>query len=736
MFICGADLLIIMNMGIRAVPTRGAGMATLAALLCWVAFFCARPAQAVQGAVPAGIDAAPPVDFVARDFRPALEFWVDAVSGDDSNDGTDRASAFASLWRAAEAVRAAGRLAGGVAVNVLPGVFQSTTPGRLASPFVPSPLELGAPDSGSAESPVVWRGVAEDGVSPARAGDVVLSAGVGIPATAWNKYSGRLTSTRGVWSVNLRSLGVNDFGFIQQPDGLGGCNNTRLNFFYDQARATLARWPNIAVNGSWMWAHVGLGDDVPENLTMPADSFIFNGTRPLRWLSRVAPEEVGSSPWVHGYFRVDWSDVYAQVLSIQRNGSRASLLTVNASTPMGNVLQNGRFMVVNAISELDAPGEYFVDDVAGELLFIPPTSEAPDSSGVVSVGDTVLSIDGASYINVTGLTLQHTRDIAVSATNVKHVYIVNCTATLHGGHGISVQGTSSGVVGCTLSDLGCVGLSVTGGDQVTLSPGHMLATRNSITRFSQHKRTYNPGLHWAGVNNTYSWNTIAWAPHAGVLGGGNAGGSAYCLHEHNHLHDLAFETSDTGAFYTCGQAGQGWINRGNVIRFCHFESIRNTEPVVLGYPSVQAIYLDDSTSGYEVTGNSFSNCQIATFVGGGRRNIITDNWYNYSDVSVHVDARGLAWANYACQVPSGSLYQGLLSVNFLSPPWSVHFPELVSIPSNWPCAPVFNRISGNSWCPSRLPVPGGNGTRFDNFTDFSDEVGPWLEMVYDNSRWC
>ena len=55
------------------------------------------------------------------------------------------------------------------------------------------------------------------------------------------------------------------------------------------------------------------------------------------------------------------------------------------------------------------------------------------------------------------------------------------------------------------------------------------------------------------------------------------------------LSDLCYEVTDSGAFYS----GRSWIDRGNIIQHSVFSRIVTTEKVYLGYPSVQAIYLDD-----------------------------------------------------------------------------------------------------------------------------------------------
>ena len=60
----------------------------------------------------------------------------------------------------------------------------------------------------------------------------------------------------------------------------------------------------------------------------------------------------------------------------------------------------------------------------------------------------------------------------------------------------------------------------------------------------------------------------------------------------------------------------------------------------LGYPSVQAIYLDDQLSGWTVVNNTFIDCQKGVFVGGGRNTWVAGNRFFNCDTAVHLDNRG------------------------------------------------------------------------------------------------
>ena len=66
--------------------------------------------------------------------------------------------------------------------------------------------------------------------------------------------------------------------------------------------------------------------------------------------------------------------------------------------------------------------------------------------------------------------------------------------------------------------------------------------------------------------------------------------------QYQYIGNVTCETSDNGAFYSCGQSGQAWINRGNSVRNNTFENIGNLVKCPLGGKLVMSIYLDDQMS--------------------------------------------------------------------------------------------------------------------------------------------
>ena len=482
---------------------------------------------------------------------------------------------------------------------------------------------------------------------------------------------------------------------------------------------TLARWPNSLPNGRLRFARA------LHSAGSQTNAFIFNGTHPLRWLndSRAGVPR----PWLLGYFTAEWSDVLGELSSVAAGPDGTTVVSVSNSTPIGSahalaalsrrgsdadahrlaprdVSAGARFQVLNTVAELDTEGEYIVDEDEGVLLFIPPRDAFDgegevdgkqfDDSAFVSLGDFAFIFDNASNINVAGITFQHTRQAAVEAFDVQNVWFVNCSASCNAGNGIMIRrALFSGIVGCHVHQTGCTGIAVTGGDFEGLQQGCNAAVANHIHHFALWKRTYNPGVLWSGVGNVYAHNDVHDGPHNGFLGGGNEGGGVACLHEHNTLHKLAFETADVGAFYSCGQSGTGWSNPANSFNdIVRFDELYDTTALVSG------VYLDDQMSFYVVFNNSFNNTQQGIEIGGGRSNIISGNSFNSTYRVLYIDARGSTWQKDRCTAPDGDLWQGLENVRYNRPPWSAAFPYLQNISSELPCFPAPTQFSHNSFC--------------------------------------
>lgn len=371
-------------------------------------------------------------------------------------------------------------------------------------------------------------------------------------------------------------------------------------------------------------------------------------------------------------------------------------VTVNASTPPAYGFKtNARFYGVNLRSELDAALEFYVDVAASLLYFIPPGGDPGAGECFVSVGAHVVdaSAGALAWVTLAGFEVLFARSTGLNFPTADHVAILNVTASNHGVSAAVVQGTNNRVNSLVSSGVGCAAVAVGGGNTTTLAPGNNIVTSCTLTRYARTKRTYEAGIAWSGVGNTYALNAISWAPHNGMLGGGV--NNSFLKNSFDHL---CYEVSDSGAWYS----GRSWTNRGNRLAGNFFVHIRTTEKIFLGYPSVQAVYLDDQLSGTILEDNICIDAQKCFFVGGGRDTIVRNNRCEDTDVCVHIDNRGMSGSSAAsCRVkPPGLLVEQLYAVNYTFPPYADAFPEIVDTLQRRPCVPVNVSVTGNSFCHS------------------------------------
>ncbi len=578
----------------------------------------------------------------------AAELWVSA-NGDDTAPGT-RSQPVATLERARDAIRAlrkrSGLPAGGVTVWIGAGVYERT-----------APFELDAQDSGTADAPIVYRAV--DGAA--------VRLGGGRAIRDWRKVDDAKTlarlddAARGkVLRADLRAAGVADLGTVA---GRG----RRLEVFFDDEPMQLARWPNegFVRTGDVVGAKPHVVHGIRGN---KEGKFTFDGDRPLRWRSE-------PDAWLHGYWFWDWSDAYQKIASI--DADKRVLSTVPPYHGYG-YRKGQRYYALNLLSELDHPGEWYVDRDTATLYFWPP---APIPSGrvVVSVAPSLVVADGCSHVTLRGVVLEATRAEAVRVSGGHHVRIAGCTVRNTGAWGVRIHGGSDHtIVGCDIYRTGEGGIALSGGDRKTLTPARNAAVNCWIHHFGRLYRTYRPAVGINGVGNRVAHCHIHDGPHNAIQLGGND----HTI-ELNEIYRVCFETGDVGAFYM----GRDWTQRGTVIRHNYFHHIQGP-----GLHGAMGVYLDDSASGIAIVGNVFWKASRAAFIGGGRDNTIENNIFVDCKPSVHVDARGVGWMRYHIET---TLPDRLKAMPYKRPPWSERYPQLLTVLDDDPGLPKGNVVRRN-----------------------------------------
>ena len=607
--------------------------------------------------------------------EPAATLFV-GPKGTDENPGT-RERPFATLERARDAIRAlkkgGGLPAGGVAVEILPGVYE------LRKSF-----ELTSEDSGTPEAPVVYRGQA--------AADVRLIGGRAVGA--WKPVADKAVlarldpAARGhVLAADLKAQGITDFGQLSRDALRGG---PMLELFFNGKAMPLSRWPN---KGFAKYGKVLDKGSVPRFGEKPdrPGRMLLGGDRFKRWTTAPAV-------WLHGYFHHDWYDDVLEVAKLDPATGEALFTTPH----LYGLVAGRRYAALNLLEEIDTPGEWYLDRGSGVLTFWPPEPIAGAVVVVSMLEQPLVTMTKTTHVTLAGVTLELGRGRAVEIRGGTHNLVAGCTIRNMGTSAVGIgpaetredgklrieagdpliDGRHNGVQSCDIHDVGTSGISLTGGDRRTLTPAGHFAVNNDIFRYSRRKRTNCPAITLNGVGNRMAHNRIHDAPHCGVFYSGNE----HVL-ELNEAYRLSWETGDVGTFYS----GRNWTFRGNVVRHNFFHDIKAP-----GTHGSMTVYLDDSHSSTAIVGNVFYRTQRAAFIGGGRDNLVEGNLFIECDTAVHLDNRSQGWAR-KYQKPGGDhrMYGKLKEVRHDQPPWSERYPALARILDQNPHAPLGNVVRKN-----------------------------------------
>jgi len=392
----------------------------------------------------------------------------------------------------------------------------------------------------------------------------------------------------------------------------------------------------------------------------------------------VARWSAESEPWVFAYWHFDWAELYEPLAGVD-----AALQAIRRSTKVtpvyGITPKEARWYGFNLLSELDTPGEYYLDRVNGLLYFWPPRA---NGRAVLSLAEGLIHADNLSHVTFHGFILEACRGTAVTVRGGTNCQIAACTVRNTGQEGIQVsEGQRHEVFGCDVYFTGTGGISMSGGRRPTLTPAAHNAENNHVHHFSRRGRTYNPGISLNGVGNRMAHNLIHDGPHMALAAGGNDH-----LVEYNEIHNVVQESGDAGAYYV----GRDWTQRGNILRHNYFHQILGSA----GYGGM-TIYLDDQHCGHLIYGNVFERCSQTIFIGGGDDNVVTNNVFLDCWKSAHLDDRGMNWQKKDTDNPDGELRSRLRAVPYQNELWKRRYPTLAGILEDDPGVPKRNVYAGN-----------------------------------------
>ncbi|MBI2480964.1 MAG: right-handed parallel beta-helix repeat-containing protein [Planctomycetia bacterium] len=574
----------------------------------------------------------------------ATELYV-SPTGRDADPGT-REKPLATLSGARDAVRRlkqAGPLREVVTVHVATGTYVQI-----------QPLEFTQQDSGTATTPIIYL---------AELGSTVRLTG-GREVGSWQAVADadilkRLPEeARGhVVAADLRAQGITDFGTLAVRGFGAGSQLAEAELFFDDEPMTLARWPNAGFRG----AKSKDGD-----LIVIADT-----DRVSRWSAEI-------EPWIFAYWHHDWAELYEPLAGV--DAARQALLRTPKVKPVYGITPDRvRWYAYNLLSELDSPGEYYLDRLSGRLYFWPLRQ---DGRAVLSAASDLIRADNLSHVVFRGFTLEACRGTAVTLGGGSGCRIESCVIRNTGHRAVQVaEGSEHEVYGCDVYHTGEGGISMSGGLRPTLTPANHNAENNHVHHYSRRARTYKSAVSVSGVGSRIAHNLIHDGPHMAL----SAGGNDHVL-DYNEIHNVVEDSGDAGAYYV----GRDWTQRGNVLRHNYWHDIVGST----GYGGM-TIYLDDQHCGHAIHGNLFERCMQSVFIGGGDDNLVTNNVFLDCWKSAHLDNRGVGWQKKATDDPRDTLRTQLRSMPYTNALWRSRYPTLVNILDDDPGVPKRNVFASN-----------------------------------------
>ena len=514
-------------------------------------------------------------------------------------------------------------------------------------------------DSGTEDAPITYRSVD---------GDVVLSGGQKIhqwqPLVDEDLIHRLPTNAIGkVLCADLKQLGIQP-GVLVPRRLHQEMHPEPMELFANNQRLPLASWPNQD------WAQVQRHSHS-------------HATVPHSWsLERKLHPHDCKNAWAHGFWQHDWQDTF-EPLHIDANTNSVTLSSTDENRPKG-VRNGARYRLCNVLSELDMPGEWYVDSTSELLLYWPVDSAELAPEVTVSTLETLLSFYDVEHVRFEDLRVETARAMLVEVVGGSHVCFEDCTFTQAGNTAVHIfRGEHHQLVGCDVSCTGSSAIRIEGGDRSTLTPSNHLVEDCHVHEFGHHFKAGRPGISIYGVGATLIGNHIHHGPDVAI----GIHGNEHVI-EHNEISHVCTQTDDTGAIHLSFDP----TYRGNQIRQNHIHSIGGFSKT-----GVIGIYLDDFASGTIVESNYLLNMPRGIAVGGGRDNRLENNVIHGALAAIQIDSRGTTWAKSHVHGENSRIHQLCRTTQEESPVYAEKYPELARMLQDQPELPKGNIVRANSY---------------------------------------
>lgn len=148
-----------------------------------------------------------------------------------------------------------------------------------------------------------------------------------------------------------------------------------------------------------------------------------NGKGVMRYSDNVISKYAGyNDVWLEHYGTVFYHDM----LRIESIDSETKTLKT-AVKPSHNWRENANFRIFNALGELDAPGEMYIDKTSG-MMYVYPNGDLDNSymNAAVFVGDYMIETEKASFLEFGGITFENTQGSGIKIYYGENVTVNGC----------------------------------------------------------------------------------------------------------------------------------------------------------------------------------------------------------------------------------------------------------------------------------------------------------------------
>lgn len=421
-----------------------------------------------------------------------------------------------------------------------------------------------------------------------------------------------------VWQADLKAHGVGEL----KPLVLGGFGSGRgfkthpvNELFFNGQPMTLARWPN---EGFEHIADIVVDDGHTEHGRKGSrvGRFRYTGDRPARWKD-------DKDVWLYGYWFWEWADSYEKLAGIDLARKEIAL---EPPYHKYGYRKQGTWCAVNLLSEIDRPGEWYLDREQRMLYFYAPSDPRKATVELSLLTEPFVRVEKADHVGFIGLTWELGASDGIAIHGGNNCFLMGCIIRRGAGDGVEIQGGyRHGITSCDIESMGRGGARISGGDRKSLITGGHGMIDCHIHHLSRIDHTYTPAVLLSGAGNEINGCLFHDIPSSAIRVAGNDHRVERC-----EVYNVVTESDDQGAVDMHADP----TFRGNQFRFNYFHHIGSWRTPKQGTPCGQAgIRLDDAISGTLVYGNIFYRCSSgqAGFGGvqihGGKDNVIDNNMF-------------------------------------------------------------------------------------------------------------